>query len=98
MQNSEILHVVYREFLDTQQTTVADIKAALESDDFETAQRIAHTLKGLAGLISADALVDVSAVNEKNFKEKTVMDDDLIKLEHELDRTLAGIAKLVNDE
>ena len=98
MQNSEILHVVYREFLDTQKTVVADIKAALDGGDFETAQRIAHTLKGLAGLISADELADISGVNEKNFKENTVVDNDLQKLDYELDRTLAGIAQLVKDE
>ena len=98
MQNSEILHVVYREFLDTQRTVVADIRAALDGGDFETAQRIAHTLKGLAGLISADALADICAINEKNFKEKTVMENELGKLEYELDRTLEGIAQLVNDE
>ena len=98
MQNSEILHVVYREFLDTQKTVAADIRAALATDDLETAQRIAHTLKGLAGLISADALADISALNEKNFKGKTVVEDDMKKLEYELDRTLAGIAQLVSDE
>ena len=98
MQNSEILHVVYREFLDTQQTVVADIRAALERGDFETAQRIAHTLKGLAGLISADTLADISGINEKNFKGKSISDDDLKQLENELNSTLENIAQVVNSE
>jgi len=45
-----------RKFSRGQRNTIEGIQAAMASDDRETAQRLAHTLKGLAGTIGATAL------------------------------------------
>lgn len=42
----------------------------LKSGDFETAERTAHTIKGLAGSLGASALQEVSFTLEKLFRDK----------------------------
>jgi len=53
-------HTLYRKLLSkfhrNYQNVADDIKRALEEDDQETATRLAHTLKGLAGNIGAQSL------------------------------------------
>ncbi|MBD1388173.1 response regulator [Neiella sp. HB171785] len=44
-------------FRESQASAANDVKTAVEGDDFNTAERVAHTLKGLAGNIGADDLM-----------------------------------------
>ncbi|NFV79723.1 response regulator [Magnetospirillum aberrantis] len=43
-----------RKFAASRRTSCDDICAALDAGDWQTAERLAHTLKGLAGMIGAD--------------------------------------------
>ena len=98
MKNSEMLMIVYREFLDTQKTSAAEIREAIKNSDFLTAQRLAHTLKGLAGLISENTLVDLSGILEAKFKQNSTSSEILTELEAELARVINDIGQKVTDE
>ncbi|MCV2216859.1 response regulator [Thauera sp. Sel9] len=54
--DAELLHTLLRRFCDTQSDAPARISQALAAGDRDTAVRIAHTLKGLAGNIGAETL------------------------------------------
>ncbi|QWR78187.1 response regulator [Candidatus Magnetomonas plexicatena] len=58
--NVKLLRKLLSRFSETQADAVTRIRAALESSDIETATREAHTVKGLAGNIGADALFEIS--------------------------------------
>ncbi|MBT4817117.1 MAG: response regulator, partial [Lentisphaerae bacterium] len=54
------LRAFLRKFAESQASAAEDIRAALEAGDTEAAQRLAHTLKGLAGTIGAERLREAS--------------------------------------
>ena len=98
MKNSDLLEVVYREFLESQKNAIYEIKRAIDGGEYEAAQRLAHTLKGLAGLISEKNLVELSGIMEGKFKEKTSSEEELGKLEAELHRVILLIEQKVANE
>ncbi|APW44110.1 response regulator [Rhodoferax saidenbachensis] len=49
--------------------TVQDIRSAMNRDDFDSAHRLAHTLKGLAANIGADSLVQAAQALENALKQ-----------------------------
>lgn len=57
-----------RGFAKGQAKTMTAIQTALSSDDFSTAERLAHTLKGLAGTIGATGLQYQAALLEQELK------------------------------
>ena len=71
-----------RKFLAGQKDTAAAIRAALDGNDLETAERLTHTMKGVAGNIGATALQDRAADLQGALREqaerKTL--DDLVRL------------------
>ncbi|MBF0094857.1 MAG: Hpt domain-containing protein, partial [Alphaproteobacteria bacterium] len=80
-------------FADNQENTVAEIRKAVERGDTETATRLAHTLKGVAGNISAASLQQVGHALEAVLKEgKTEKLEDLMtSAAQELERVIATI-------
>jgi CheY-like chemotaxis protein/HPt (histidine-containing phosphotransfer) domain-containing protein len=76
---------------------VPAIHAALQSNDLELAQRLAHSLKGLAGTVGADELRAVSkdlemAIAQGNTK---FYESYLAQLEQKLALVMAAIARMV---
>jgi CheY-like chemotaxis protein len=66
--NNERLFIkLLRQFLDYHSSTESDFQAALEAGDEAGAQRIAHTLKGVAAAIGAADLSDEAALLEASF-------------------------------
>jgi two-component system sensor histidine kinase/response regulator len=61
----------------TQEHAAAAIRDALNARDYETAERLAHTAKGVAGNIGATELQAIAVTLEKLIKEKS--DDHLIE-------------------
>ncbi|MRR08691.1 Hpt domain-containing protein [bacterium] len=59
-----------RKFLAGQQDAVAAIRAALDADDWPTAERLAHTCKGVAGNIGATPVQGCAADLEKALRER----------------------------
>jgi two-component system sensor histidine kinase/response regulator len=64
-------------YVASQEHVPASIKAALNVRDYETAERLAHTAKGVAGNIGASELQAIAATLEKLIKEKSA--DKLIE-------------------
>jgi len=59
-----------RKFLSGQQGAVAAIRAALDADDWPTAERLAHTCKGVAGNVGATTVQGCAADLEKALRER----------------------------
>jgi two-component system sensor histidine kinase/response regulator len=59
-----------RKFIAGQKSATTEIFRALESNDWHTAERLAHTLKGVSGTIGATALQDLAEKLEAAIKER----------------------------
>jgi len=54
--NEQLLRKLLGRFVETQSDAAIRIKTAIDKNDFESATRDAHTIKGLAGNLGADVL------------------------------------------
>ncbi|MBF0204534.1 MAG: response regulator [Desulfamplus sp.] len=72
--NRRLLKDILIEFGQKYGSMTQDIKSEIEKGDFTTAERMAHTVKGLAGTISADELYKVAAQLEKAIRENLPVD------------------------
>jgi HPt (histidine-containing phosphotransfer) domain-containing protein len=68
---------VLRKFAVSQRDAAGEVRKALAAGDATTAQRAAHTLKGLAGNIGATALQAAAAAVEAGIREKKPVDGKL---------------------
>jgi HPt (histidine-containing phosphotransfer) domain-containing protein len=68
--NTTLLRKLLRDFYADHANDVQKIQAALNNQDFEQAQRLAHTVKGIAGTIGAGDLQGAAAELEKLLKGK----------------------------
>ena len=86
-----------RKFVPGQRDTVAKIRAALDDGDPVTAERLAHTLKGVAGTIGAGALQALAAEADRRLKAgeaRVTIDAALDRLEPALLRLCEALARL----
>jgi two-component system, sensor histidine kinase and response regulator len=82
-------------FKDGQETAVEQIEAALLSKDVETAVRLAHTVKGVAGNLGGEGLYRAAAELEEAIKEnKADLNDLITELRSELNVVMDGIRTL----
>jgi HPt (histidine-containing phosphotransfer) domain-containing protein len=58
-----------RKFIVGQRNTTAEIRTALEANDWTTAERLAHTLKGVAGNIGSTRLPELAKIVETAIRE-----------------------------
>ena len=58
-----------RKYVSGQKSTFEELDVALTSNDYSTAERIAHTLKGVSGNIGAVQVQENAAILEANIKE-----------------------------
>ncbi len=89
---------LYGKLLDQFQKTYAgaarDIEQSVTNGDFETAERNAHTIKGLAGSLGATALQQVAAKLEKLCRERETggeYAETLASFGREIDAAITGI-------
>ena len=94
--NGKLYRKLLSKFRRNHKTVADDIKTALEKDDSETATRLTHTIKGLAGNIGAQdlhfAAVDMEAVLRQNRTEH--IPGRLNAFSEALDLVLESIAAL----
>ncbi|MBF0193456.1 MAG: response regulator [Magnetococcales bacterium] len=88
-----------KKFRDNQEGVTEQIESAIDSGDNELSERLAHTLKGVAGNIGAVDLQTVAASLEKAIQER----DELIKkllpvVKENLDKVITAIDTLDKDD
>jgi HPt (histidine-containing phosphotransfer) domain-containing protein len=88
---------LYYSLLDTfrvnQQQVVSKIREALASNDAITAERLAHTLRGIAGTLGAESLQSQAEILEKNIKNGSF--SDVESLLEQIDQEMVSlIAKI----
>ena len=66
--NVGLYHKLLRQFADGQRDAAAQIGAQLAAGDRTTAERTAHSVKGVAGNIGAQQLADAASVLEKTIR------------------------------
>ncbi|MEQ9328619.1 MAG: response regulator, partial [Rhodospirillales bacterium] len=66
-------------FRDTKSNVPAEIRSAIERDEPVEAARIAHSLKGAAGNISANRLYRISSEIESALTEASALKDDMLR-------------------
>lgn len=72
--------------------------AALQDDDPQVAPRLAHTLKGLAATIGADAIADAAAELERNLLDQTTEDSAEAEVTKRLAALIAALDRALPDE
>ncbi|MEO5354540.1 MAG: response regulator [Magnetococcus sp. XQGC-1] len=94
--NQRLLERLLREFGKDYQNAPQTLQTLLEGGDFAAAQRIAHTIKGVAASLGANALSQAAAHLEKALQEgQTAVQDDLLPpFVQALTTILAAIARL----
>ncbi|MCL2578959.1 MAG: ATP-binding protein [Oscillospiraceae bacterium] len=94
----EIASAVRKEFLRTQSDLIQRITGAIDSQDMITAHRIAHTLKGLAGMTLEDKrLVDVAGRAEDALKKGEISAALVDELRQEVEFAIERVAWQLKD-
>ena len=92
MMNKKSLYLsMLRRWVDSQRECVPQIRAALDTADWQTAERLAHTAKGLAGNIGAEDLAKLALALEHALHEHHALPE----VEEQLQRFSRGIAPLL---
>ena len=87
-----------KKFIRSQKNVMDDIRASLDARDMDTAQRLVHTLKGLAGFIRESDLSNTAFTIETKIKEaREIFSDELDRLERELKRVVEHIDAMQKD-
>jgi two-component system sensor histidine kinase/response regulator len=88
-------------FREGQADAAAAIRNALAADDRDLAERLAHTLKGVAGMVSAKDLYVQAAVLEAKIRDGETahtIDQDLVQIERDLHTLMAGLGSVLEVE
>jgi len=89
---SELENRLRQDFALRQKNTVHEICRALDAGNLNKAHLLTHSLKGLAGLIHENVLMQISAIVEQILINGDIPHESLmVELECELERVLEGI-------
>ena len=98
MMSSEIVDRISKDFLATQRYAAKEIAAAHQQGDIKTAERLAHTLKGLAALINENDLTTIAAEIEMCLRVGEDVTDAIKNLEDKLDPVIESLLKKYPNE
>jgi two-component system sensor histidine kinase/response regulator len=87
-----------RRFAESQALTVIDMQSALAANDFPTAIRLAHSLKGASANLGANTLAEVAAKAEAAIESNQSISPALDALRYSLDSTIAAIRNALPSE
>ncbi|NNN12208.1 MAG: response regulator, partial [Acidimicrobiaceae bacterium] len=95
--NRKLLLNLLKTFVSSYAGVVLEITDAAAAGDLQTSERIAHSLKGVAGSISATGVQQAAKELEFAFKESSLegVDGLLRRLEHELGSVITSINEFV---
>lgn len=86
----KVLRDFHARFLDEPRS----LRATIDSGDLATAERQAHSAKGLAGTIGASTLQDIARELEQALREgNPLLEEHFTRFEQELTQVLSGIAQ-----
>jgi two-component system sensor histidine kinase/response regulator len=91
--NRERYVSLLRRFAKSQVGAAGEIRVALKAQDSATAQRIAHSLKGAAANLGANALATASGSAEVAIKTQSEVEPALVEMERTLFAVAAAIQK-----
>jgi PAS domain S-box-containing protein len=95
--NVQLYQKILAKFVDSQGNAIAEIKGQIAANDWEAAERSAHTLKGVAGSIGAARLQEIAARLEANIRDGVNdLNDVYAQTEQKLDAVVATIASVSN--
>jgi signal transduction histidine kinase/CheY-like chemotaxis protein/HPt (histidine-containing phosphotransfer) domain-containing protein len=91
--NKKLLTKLLLDFNENQGNTAKEIKNSLERGDMKKAERLAHTLLGVAGYISADKIYEIAKKIESELNRKNLLslDDLILKLDNELEKVIISL-------
>ncbi|MBF0550483.1 MAG: response regulator [Deltaproteobacteria bacterium] len=94
--NAGLYRQLLLDFADKYQAVTEEIRRLIAADDLETAERIAHTVKGIAGNISAQDVHQAARQLEESLNEKQADQYDrcLSDLDQALQPLTAGVKSL----
>ncbi|MCL2265155.1 MAG: ATP-binding protein [Treponema sp.] len=86
-------------FVKSNQNVISDIKKALQENDLKLAHRLAHTLKGVAGIVGMTSLVESAQIAEHSFSEGKLdkIEDQIKEIENELNIAFEKLIPIIND-
>ena len=93
--DEDLLHMLLDEFAKQFAGAIGELRAAIEQGDAELARRLAHTLKGAAGNLSAQDLQQAALALEEEFKAGRLagQDEPLAVVERALAELMASIQR-----
>ncbi|MBF0280905.1 MAG: Hpt domain-containing protein, partial [SAR324 cluster bacterium] len=96
--NTKLYRNLLNKFAQNQGSALKEIKAALQNNDIELAERLAHTIKGVAGNIGAMGLHSAARDLESEIREKQarVSASTLALIQSNLDIVLDSIRETAN--
>ncbi len=91
--NVALYYSLLEKFRDKERNISTRIREALASEDLSTAERLAHTLRGIAGTLGAKSLQELAESLEKSIKngESGEIDPLLARIDQELATFMASI-------
>jgi CheY-like chemotaxis protein len=91
--NERLYHAMLRQYADDQADTAAALRAALAATDMKTAERLAHTLKGVSATLGIKRPSEAAAVVEDRIRHDRLegIEDDLMALEEATAAVIASI-------
>ncbi|MBU1109221.1 MAG: response regulator [Candidatus Riflebacteria bacterium] len=92
--NRQLYANLLQRFAEGQSSAVELIRKALANGEKNTAERVAHTLKGVSGNIGATSLQSIAATLEKGLKagkDLTAIETELAQCEEIFNKTIAAI-------
>ena len=95
--NRKLLLNLLKTFVSSYSGVILEITEAVAADDLQTSERIAHSLKGVAGSISATGVQQAAKDLELIFKEGSLggLEDLLGRLEQELGLVIISISEFI---
>ena len=76
--NVALYYSLIEKFKINQKNAVQQIRDALAANDLKSAERLAHTLRGIAGSLGAESLQQMAQLLEKNFNNGVLIEIDSI--------------------
>ena len=97
--NRKLLLNLLKTFTSSYAGVVGDITQAVAAGDLQASERIAHSLKGVAGSISAAGVQEAAKELEFAFKEGAIqgLDGLLRRLEYELNTVLSSVSQFLEN-